>query len=301
MKLIKAVDVFAGAGGWTTGATQAGIHVLMAVNHWQRAVETHRLNHPETKHVCQDLNLLDHGTLPDHDLLLASPSCVGHTRARGRERKHHDATRATAWCVVDIAEVKRPRMLVVENVPEFKDWGLFSVWRLALEALGYTLKVHTFNASDFGTPQERHRVIITGSLGAPLELVSPGLQGAHAREVIDWGGGKWGTTKNRAERTMGCIAHGRATFGDRFLIPYFGNTKISRSVDRPIGTITTKDRYAIVDGGRMRMVNTREATTFMGFPADYVLTGTDTEKKKQLGNAVPVQLARGVCAQLVAA
>lgn len=296
-----AVDLFAGAGGWTTGARAAGVRVLMAVNHWRRAVQSHELNHPETRHVCQDLTLFDHSRLPDHDLLIASPSCVGHTRARGRERAHHDDTRATAWCVVDAVEAKRPAQLVVENVPEFRDWELYGVWRMALSALGYLLEEHIVDASQWGVPQERIRLIVTGRRGAPaVQLRAPGLPAPTANDIIDWHGGAWGPTTGRAERTNLCLADGRARFGSRFLVPYFGNTKTARSVHRPIGTITTKDRYAIVDGERMRMLTVLEAKRAMSFPESYVLTGTIADQKKMLGNAVPPLLARGIVEQLVA-
>lgn len=300
---MRAVDLFAGAGGWTTGARAAGVRVVMAINHWPRAVETHAANHPETEHVCQDLALFDHSRLPDHDLFIASPSCVGHTSARGKERRHHDAARATAWCVVDALEAKRPAQFVVENVLEFRDkWQLYPVWRMALSTLGYSVREHVVDASEWGVPQERVRLIITGRLGAEaVQLRTPGIQGASAHSIIDWGRGEWGPTENRAARTEGCIVDGRARFGSRFLVPYFGNTKTARSIDRPIGTLTTKDRYAIVDGDRMRMTSVMEAKRGMSFPESYVLTGTATEQKVMLGNAVPPELARHVCAQLAEA
>src|SRR3990167_8553297 len=115
--------------------------------------------------------------------------------------------------------------------------------------------------------------------------------------VIDVGQ-KWGSTDERATRTMGCLVDGRTRFGERFLVPYFGNTKVARSVDRPVGTITTKDRYAVVDGSRMRMMSVAEYRTAMSFPRDYVLTGTATEQKAMLGNAVPPELARRVIEQV---
>lgn len=99
---MRAVDLFAGAGGTTTGATWAGARVLCAVNHWPTAVETHAAAHPSTEHRCEDAAILDPTTLPAHDLLLASPSCTGHTRARGKDQPHHDAARATAWCVIRV-------------------------------------------------------------------------------------------------------------------------------------------------------------------------------------------------------
>jgi DNA (cytosine-5)-methyltransferase 1 len=106
----RVVDLFAGAGGSSTGAAQAGVRVVAAVNHWPLAVATHRRTTRASTHVCQDVALLDPRDLPAHDGLLASPACQGHSLARGTDKPHHDASRATAWCVVDVAEVTRPRV-----------------------------------------------------------------------------------------------------------------------------------------------------------------------------------------------
>lgn len=296
---LRCVDYFAGLGGWTQGARAAGARVLMALNHWPRAVETHAANHPETMHECQDLTLFNATRLPDHDLLIASPSCVGHTPARGKERPHHDETRATAWCVVNALEAKRPPLFVVENVPAFRSWELFGVWRMAISALGYSIREHVVDASEWGVPQQRVRLIVTGRRGADApELRSPNLPGAPAREIIEWDRGEWSTIGRRAARTMRVIRHGREHFGDRFLVPYFGSTVTARSVDRPIGTITTKDRYMAVDGNRCRMLIVDEYRRAMSFPDGYLLTGTETEQKKMLGNAVPPELARGIIEQI---
>jgi len=208
-------------------------------------------------------------------------------------------TRETAWCVVQWVESKRPEQTLAENVPEFREWELYGVWRMALAALGYSLEEHVLDASEWGVPQERVRLIITGRRGgAAVKLRTPNVAGLPAADLIRWGAGKWGSTEDRATRTAGCIADGRARFGSRFLVPYFGNTKTARSIYRPIGTITTKDRYAIVDGERMRMVSIAEAQAAMSFPADYALTGNRGEQMKQLGNAVPPELARRVVAQM---
>lgn len=74
----------------------AGAEVVWAANHWPVAVEWHAANHPDTVHACQDLHQADWRTVPPHDLLLASPACQGHAKARGKERPHHDAERSTA-------------------------------------------------------------------------------------------------------------------------------------------------------------------------------------------------------------
>lgn len=111
---MRAVDLFAGLGGATLGLELAGAEVLLAANHWPFAVDVHALNHPGTRHECQDLRQADFSTWPDVELGWASPACQGHSTAAQPARKRsdrvhrtHDAIRATAWAVVDFAEVKR--------------------------------------------------------------------------------------------------------------------------------------------------------------------------------------------------
>ncbi len=108
---MNAIDLFAGAGGFSTGATMAGCTVVWAANHWPAAVQAHANNHPNTVHVCQDLQQADWTRVPAHDLLLASPACQCHSRAPGKGRAHHDAQRATAWAVVSAAECHRPAVV----------------------------------------------------------------------------------------------------------------------------------------------------------------------------------------------
>ena len=148
---MKAIDLFAGWGGFTTGATAAGVRVVWAANHWPVAVAVHSANHPETEHVCQDLRQADWTTLPRFDLLLASPACQGHSRAsQPKRRVYHDAMRATAWAVVDCADVTEPRAIVVENVTDFLRWRLYPEWRAALERIGYRLTELRVLAADHG-------------------------------------------------------------------------------------------------------------------------------------------------------
>ena len=95
--MATAIDLFAGIGGNTTGAKNAGITVLWAANHNKMVVDYHEMNHPETDHACQDLQQADWSLVPSHDIMLASPCCQGHTRPRGKEGPHHHKSRSTAW------------------------------------------------------------------------------------------------------------------------------------------------------------------------------------------------------------
>lgn len=299
---MRAVDLFAGLGGFTEGAEAAGVRVVWAANHWTAAVECHAANHPHVAHACQDLQQANWLDVPRHDLLLASPACQGHSRARGRERPHHDATRSTAWAVVSCAETHRPALILVENVSEFTRWELYPAWCETLRALGYTLAPHVIDAADYGVPQNRQRLIIVGTRSRhPLMLRHRRGSQRPIAPHIDMAGGNWRTIDDTlAEATRRRIAHGRRHIGRRFAISYYGNTENARSLDRPIGTITTRDRWAVVDGERMRMFSVEECRAAMGFRADYRLPASATLAKNLLGNAVCPPMVTGIIREIAA-
>jgi DNA (cytosine-5)-methyltransferase 1 len=203
---------------------------------------------------------------------------------------------------VDCAEIRRPKRIVVENVVEFTKWALFPQWKSSLEALGYAVSVNVVNAKHFGVAQDRERVIIVGAHGersAP-KVVNPMLPERTAIEVIDFTKGKWFPTSKYVEATQVRLADGRRRGWKRFLAPYYGSGsgEIARSLDRPIGTITTLDRWLVVDGERGRVLTVDEVKEFMSFPRGYYLVGTRRDQIMQLGNAIPPLMAAEVLKQV---
>lgn len=303
------VDLFAGAGGLSLGAHAAGARLVGAVNHWRQAVDTHSRAFPEVQHSCEDAAILNPLHLPAHTFLACAPSCVGHTKARGVDKPHHDTARATAWCVLRVAEPHRPRVIVVENVPELRRWALYPAWRMALHALGYVLTENILDAADCGVPQHRVRLFVVATHRSVLgvraghEATSQGIAvpapamphqpcGRYIDTDLDAGPNAhsraWRPWRDLCANTRDAVRAARWRHGDgAFLLPYY---KASRdrgwSLDRPIGTLTTHDRYAVVVGDYLRMLSVPELTALSGFPADYPLTGTRAEKVMQLGNAV---------------
>lgn len=219
------VDLFCGAGGLSTGAARAasaiGVGIdLVGINHWPVAIETNKRNHPEhaNRIKCADLEValpLSHVPEGYVDLLIAAPSCVYHSRARGG-RPVHDQQRMDPWHVVRWCTELRVKRLLVENVPEFVDWGpcdvrtgrpikarrgeYFRAWIAALESIGFRVKWHIACAADYGDPQTRRRFILiacsdrqrlrfpepTHAPEAVHDLAGRRERWRGAREIIDW-------------------------------------------------------------------------------------------------------------------
>lgn len=268
---MRAVDLFAGFGGFTLGAERAGARVVWAANHWPLAVDVHASNHPATAHVCQDLRQADWTTLPDFDLLLASPACQGHSPASQPKRRHyHDALRATAWAVVDCADVTQPRALLVENVPSFRSWRLYRIWCDALRQLGYTLAEHVVNAADHGVPQRRQRLFLVGLRnGRRFEPPAPRTKSeVPFAGCVDWLAHGWRPITSASPGAQERIRAAKKRVGPRCLVQHVTGHK-GVPLDEPIRTITTKDQWVLVDGDQYRPLTLREYARGMSFPDCY--------------------------------
>ncbi|WP_353809103.1 DNA cytosine methyltransferase [Agromyces sp. SYSU T00194] len=177
-------DLFCGAGGSSSGLVAAGYKVLIAANHWARAIESHQLNHPETDHSNADISQVNPGYFPRTDILWASPECTNHSVAKGvkRQRVEDQAlfevngtrplpdeaanrSRATMWDVPRFAEHHEYRAIIIENVVDAYRWVQFPAWLLAMELLGYEHRIVWLNsmhaqAGGLPAPQSRDRMYV---------------------------------------------------------------------------------------------------------------------------------------------
>jgi len=304
MSQITTGDIFSGFGGFSEGAEEAGSTTIFGANHWARAIETFQLNHPTAQVFQQDLSEADWSQFPRVDLLIGGPSCQGFTRARGKERKHHDSLRNHMWAAVNALENLSPELAIFENVPEVQRWPCFPAWKLALNCLGYAVEDHVLDAADYGAPQNRRRWFCvaskgTASLGLGQHLKARRVEHRSFRSCIDWKFPRWSKVNKpgRASKLLAQVARARRELKtDRFLVPYYGSGSglTGRSLDRPIGTITAHDVWAVVDGDRMRMLQPHEAAKAQGFPPGFLMAGNRREKMRGLGNAVAVPVARAL-------
>jgi DNA (cytosine-5)-methyltransferase 1 len=315
-------DFFSGLGGFSEGARQAGADVQFAANHWDSACEWHATNHPDTHHEQQDLQQLDMRLLPDlsDGLLIAAPACQGHSQNSQPARKgtggSHapDATKAqertvlqrsTAWAVVSAAEVARPRALLVENVPDMQRWELFAAWTGALESLGYHVRHQVLNSADYGSAQDRDRLIVTASLDAPIDLAKAKSQGPGQtlRDCIDFNprhaDHRWTVIADKSERMRVRMHKAQNEAGSLCVWNNVSESK-GRPLDGTSPTLTTKSgsQLYLLDGPDCRILNPRELARIQGFPDTYQLPPQRELCSKLIGNAIDVRLARGIVTQV---
>jgi DNA (cytosine-5)-methyltransferase 1 len=272
------VDLFAGGGGASTGILEAlGRHPDIAVNHSAAALAVHEANHPTTTHYREDVfDVNPRRVCGDRPvgLLWMSPDCTHFSKAKGGKPRSK-GTRSLAWVAIRWASEVRPRVIVLENVEEFVTWGplceagqpivakkgeTFAEWRRALEALGYHVEHRLLVAADYGAPTTRKRLFLVARCdGAPIVWPTPTHGRGRVRpwrtaaEIIDWTipcPSIFGRPKPLAEATQARIAEGVRRYvletARPFIVSYYGASSAGRSVDAPLPTATTRDRFALI-------------------------------------------------------
>ena len=273
--MIRAFDMFCGAGGSSAGAQAAGAKIVAGVDMCSIAARTFAANFPDALVFTTRLEDLGIESLRSVtgpiDLLLASPECTNHTCARGAAPRD-EASRATAMLVVEYARALSPRWLVLENVIHMRPWSRYGELKRDLGDLGYHLREHVLDSADFGVAQRRRRLFLVGDRArkpAPTIRKRPGRRKT-AKSVVD-PPNTWKTSSlfdtRRASATIERARRGFRALGEEasFLLVYYGSDGSGgwQPLNRPLRTITTVDRFALVqhDGcePRMRMLQVPRA------------------------------------------
>ena len=275
------VDSFAGGGGASLGIEQAlGRSPDIAINHDAEAISMHAANHPSTRHYCEDVWAVDPiaacGGKPV-GLMWLSPDCKHHSKAKGgkpRDKK----IRGLAWVAIKWAKTVRPRVICLENVEEFQDWGplledgrpcplrkglTFRRFVRQLERCGYAVDHRELVAADYGAPTTRKRLfLIARRDGQPIVWPTP----SHGRGLIPWRTAAecmtwelpcpsiFARTRPLAENTMRRIAAGLKRYvietATPFIVKYHSpkrdGDERTGSIFDPLPTQTTENRFGLV-------------------------------------------------------
>jgi len=248
---LPVVDLFAGGGGASTGIRMAlGRDPDIAVNHNAEAMAMHRANHPGTRHYIEDIWKVDPYEATQGrqvGLMWMSPDCTHHSKARGSAPKS-PRIRGLASVAFTWIRTVRPRIIILENVEEFREWGaldkdgkviralrgrLFERFVNSLKWWGYHVGYRELTACDYGAPTSRKRLFLIarcdgGPIAWPSKTHGPGTGNPYhtAAECIDWSipcNSIFDRKKPLAENTMRRIAKGVVKFilnnPDPFIVP----------------------------------------------------------------------------------
>lgn len=273
-------DNFAGGGGASLGIELAlGRSPDVAINHDDEAIAMHAANHPSTRHYTESVWEVDPvAACGGKPVALAwfSPDCKHHSKAKGGKPRDQKI-RGLAWVAVTWAARVQPRVIALENVEEFQDWGplhqtgpnagkpivarkgqTFRAFVRRLELLGYVVEWRLLRACDYGAPTTRRRLFLVARRdGKPIRWPAPthgatklsGLQPYRtAAECIDWTitcPSIFDRSKPLAEKTLARIARGIRKFvleAKRPFLLHLTHGSRGHNLDDPMPTITAANR-----------------------------------------------------------
>ena len=323
-----AIDVFCGAGGLSLGLRQARFRVAAAIDVLPLAVESYRMNFPRVPVIPGDVR--DPGTASgllraaglregELDLLAGCPPCQGFSAIRTRRREAlHDDRNTLVLDFLRLVREIRPRLVLMENVPGLGTDDLFRAFTEGITACGMLYDCGVLDTADFGTPQQRRRLVFVAARRGKPTLAGGGAEGRTVRDAI--GGlarsaGRSGDPlhdhgEQRAERVRAVIAAIRRDGGSRADLPddeqlechrraarhghgWGRNIYARMAWDRPAPTITggcinpSKGRFLHPEEDRA--ITVREALLLQGFPSNHrvSLRRGKYAAAEMVGNAIP--------------
>jgi DNA (cytosine-5)-methyltransferase 1 len=305
---LTTLELCAGAGGQALGLEQAGIEHSGLIEIDSHACATLRLNRPHWNVLEQDLHsLTDASAFQGVDIVSGGLPCPPFSKA-GKQLGKNDE-RNLFPVAIEIVDQLRPRAVMIENVRGILD-AVFDDYRTyikgALKKLGYETDWRLLNASDFGVPQLRPRVVFIAVRSERFNhfhwpepgLIKPQTVGEALYGLISangWKGAKaW---KQRANEIAPTIVGGSKKHGG----PDLGPTRAKRAwATLGVDALVLGDEPPPRDFVGMPRLTVPMVARLQGFPPAWIFSGRKTNAYRQVGNAFPPPVAHAVAQQLVA-
>lgn len=296
------IDLFAGIGGIRLGFESLGGNCVFSSEWDTDAIETYKKNFGEIPE--GDITKIPAKDIPDHDILLAGFPCQAFSIIG--DGKGFSDTRGTLFFDIErIIREKRPEAFLLENVKGLVSHDkkrTFRIIKKRLDELGYFVHYKILNTIDFGLPQKRERIYIVGFLdNYAFEFPSKGINEPLSLEDIlepdNQIDEKWFSSeyikKKRKEAIEGknvpvpSIWHENKS-GNVSPLPYSCALRAKASFN-----------YLLVNG--YRRLTPREQLRLQGFPDDFVIEGSETSIRKQIGNSVSIPVIRSIAREMLQA
>ncbi len=322
-----AIDLFAGAGGLSLGLKMSDWDIKAALEIDTNAINTHRFNMPEVRHICDDIRDVDFDALRGLGLIAGGPPCQPFS-VSGKRLGTDDIRDMVPQFVRAIREA-RPTSFLMENVAgltsaKFKPYLEAQVNEL--RALGYSVQWQVLNAAEYGVPQNRLRLFVVGMPeGVKFRFPAPshGLLSKKKTPLVSVRQALEGVPNDlpnlakvvyakspilRKSPFAGMLLNGQGRplnlDGQSHTIPASAGGNRTHVVDL-FGELTSYHR-SLLDGGaprtgevpRCRRLTVRESARLQAFPDWFEFKGERSRQYSQIGNAVPPLLAMAVGAAI---
>lgn len=307
------IDLFAGIGGLRLGLERAGGHCLFSCEWDKYSQKTYAAWFGEAPH--GDIRQINPADIPDHDILAAGFPCqpfsiagVSKKNSLGREHGFRDEAQGTLFYnVAAIAEIKRPPVLLLENVKNLvsHDKGrTFKVIHTTLTDLDYVVFHKVLDAADFGVPQHRERIFLVcfdrrvfGN-APPFDYPAKSEKRAKLVDILDPAPDSKYTLTNHLWKYLQDYAQRHREKGNGF---GFGLAD-PEGITRTLSARYYKDGSEIlIPQGRYtppRRLTPREAARLMGFDDRLPIVVSDTQAYRQFGNAVVPPVSEAIARQI---
>lgn len=294
MREFTAISLFCGAGGLDIGFERAGFKTIWANDFDRDACKTHS-SWSNADVVCGDVAKIDAKDIPDADIMLGGYPCPGYSLAG--PRRVEDSRNRLYLEYVRIVKAKQPLMFVGENVKGLLTMGNGSVFETICKDFsdaGYTVFAKLLNASDYGVPQDRERVIFVGfrnDLGVKsFDYPAKRNYTVTLRDAIAGISYNPNEVCNQSYSSRYMSRNRKRNWDEvSYTIPAMAK-QVALHPDSPDMIKVDKDLWKFGDGFTRRL-SWREIAAIQTFPADMEFYGDLTSIYKQIGNAVPVKLA----------
>jgi len=312
-KMFTVVDLFCGAGGFSRGFKEENFKIMLGVENFKPVAETFQTNFPSVEIILEDIKKVRSEDIEkiinEPDVVIGSPPCEPFTRANPKREKsplarlYEDPIGQLVLHFIRIVGDLKPKIFIMENVPGILEGELKRVLMLEFSRIGYRKIYFNFlKAEDYGTPSHRLRVFISnikikpkkcntrkvvieaiGDLPAPDSIhdvpnhepvpISP-------RKLKRIAKLKWGESLVRYKGAEGRI--------------YTNLTRLHPYKIAP--TVMGSSRF--IHPLENRLLTVREHARLMGFPDDHIFIGGRDLQFNQVGEAVPVPLAKAIAQEV---
>ena len=325
--MFTAVDLFSGCGGLTQGLKDARFRVLAAVELDSLAAETYRINHGDVFLFNRDIrNVSTFDILKacdlrpgELDLLAGCPPCQGFSRLRDNNRRSRmvDPRNRLIDDVIRLTKALRPKVILIENVPNLAQYSRYLTFKRRLRHLGYVISDAILDVADFGVPQRRKRLVVLASAVGKMHHLPPNSVRRTVRDTIaklpephrsndplhNFGEAR----SERIRQLIGCVPKDG---GSRSDLPKHFRLKCHKKTDGysdVYGRMAWDDVSPTITGGCInpskgrflhpeedRAITLREAALLQSFPPTYVfsLKRGKYAAAEMIGNALPPAFSR---------